>query len=213
MTTKTHPTETLSTDFKIDISDHGLGRNKPQQVGRKLVLPMFAMALIGFAGGLIVAIIRASELSDNGVSDTTEVLKHVGAGFMFIGFAAVFAAISFAIARILGEFRAGGGEVQDTIGTRTVNTLKMPISAKAFLGGMMMAMMLILIPVVLHFVFAADVSNTLASIEASEERFIVLEGVRRIGVALYLVAIAFGLATIIKVLRFESIRIRELPNN
>ena len=76
---------------------------------------------------------------------------------------------------------------------------------------MMMAMMLILVPVILHFVFAADVSDTLASLEQSEERFIVLEGIRRIGVAVYLVSIAFGLATIIKVLRFESIRIRELP--
>jgi len=212
MSTRTHSSETLSTDFKIDITDHSLGRNKPQQVARKLVLPMFVMALAGFAGGLIVAITRAAELSDSGASDTTEALHHIGAGFMFIGFAAVFAAISFAIARILGEFRAGGGEVQDTIGTTTVNTLKMPASARVFLGGMVMAMMLIVIPVILHFVFAADVSDTVASIEASEERFIVLEGIRRIGVALYLVAIAFGLATIIKVLRFESIRIRELPN-
>lgn len=173
---------------------------------------MFVMSLMGFAAGLIVAIIRAAELSDNGVSDTTEVLHHVGAGFMFIGFAAVFAAISFAIARILGEFRAGGGEVQETIGTKTVSVLKMPVTAKIFLGGMVMAMMLILIPVILHFVFAADISDTLVSLEQSEERFIVLEGIRRIGTALYLVAIAFGLATIIKVLRFESIRIRELPN-
>ncbi len=205
-------TETLSTDFTIDTSTESLGLNKPQQIGGKLWLPMFAMSLMGFAGGIIVAVIRASELSDNGISDTSEALKHLGAGFMFIGFAAVFAAISFAIARILGVFRSGGGEVQETVGT-TVHTLKMPISAKVFLGGMMMAMMLILIPVILHFVFAADVSDTLASIEESEERFIVLEGIRRIGVALYLLAIAFGLATIIKVLRFQAIRIRELPNN
>ncbi len=205
-------TETLSTDFAIDTSTESLGLNKPQQIGGKLWLPMFAMSLMGFAGGIIVAVIRAAELSDNGVSDTSEALKHLGAAFMFIGFAAVLAAISFAIARILGVFRSGGGEVQETVGT-TVHTLKMPISAKVFLGGMMMAMMLILIPVILHFVFAADVSDTLASIEESEERFIVLEGIRRIGVALYLLAIAFGLATIIKVLRFQAIRIRELPNN
>ncbi len=205
-------TETLSTDFTIDTSTESLGLNKPQQIGGKLWLPMFAMSLMGFAAGIIVAVIRAAELSDNGISDTSEALKHLGAGFMFIGFTAVFAAISFAIARILGVFRSGGGEVQETVGT-TVHTLKMPVSARVFLGGMMMAMMLILIPVILHFVFAADVSDTLASIEESEERFIVLEGIRRIGVALYLLAIAFGLATIIKVLRFQAIRIRELPNN
>ena len=65
---------------------------------------------------------------------------------------------------------------------------------------------------VLHFVYAADVSNTAASLELAEARFIVLEGFRRLGVAVYLASIAFGLATIIKVLRFQAIRIRELPN-
>ena len=37
------------------------------------------------------------------------------------------------------------------------------------------------------------------------------EGIRRIGVALYLVAIALGLASIIEVIRFQAIRLRELP--
>ena len=203
--------QTLSTDFAIDISTESLGRNKPQQVGRKLWLPMLAMALMAFAIGFIVSLFHAAELSDNGVSDTSEALRHVTAGFMFLGFASVFAAISFAIARILGEFRAGGGEVQETVGSR-VHTLRMPVTAKIFLGGMMMAMMLILIPVVLHFVFAAAVTDTVASLEDSEQRFIVLEGIRRLGVAVYLASIAFGLATIIKVLRFQAIRIRELPN-
>jgi hypothetical protein len=39
----------------------------------------------------------------------------------------------------------------------------------------------------------------------------VLEGIRRLGVAVYLAAIAIGLATIIKVLRFQPIRVRGLP--
>lgn len=210
MSTQTKSPEALSTDFKIDTSTHSLGLNKPQQVGGKLWLPMFAMALMAFAAGFIVSLIQASELSDNGVSDTTAALNHVKAGVMFIGFASVFSAITFAIARILGVFRSGGGEVQELAG-RPVHTMKMPPTAKIMMGGMMMAMMLILIPVVLHFVYAADVSNTAASLELSEERFIVLEGFRRLGVAVYLASIAFGLATIIKVLRFQAIRIRELP--
>ena len=207
-------TKTLSTDFAIDTSTHSLGLNKPQQVGRRLWLPMFAMALMAFAVGFIVSLVQAGELSDNAgvINDTSEALRHLKAAFMFLGFASVFAAISFAIARILGAFRAGGGEVQETVGG-PVHTLKMPVSAKIFLGGMMMAMMLILIPVILHFVFAADVSDTVSSLEDSEERFIVLEGIRRLGVAVYLFAIAFGLATIIKVLRFQAIRVRELASN
>jgi len=37
-----------------------------------------------------------------------------------------------------------------------------------------------------------------------------LEGIRRFGTVLYLFAIALGLGTIIHVLRFQAIRIREL---
>lgn len=204
MTLDTRPTE-----FAIDTSTESLGRNKAQRVGRRLWLPMFAMALMAFAVGFVISVIHAGELSDNGVTSTSEALGHVKVAFMFLGFAAVFSAITFAIARILGEFRAGGGEVQETVGT-TVHTLKMPVTAKVMMAGMMMAMMLILVPVVLHFVFAADVTDTLASIEESEQRFIVLEGVRRLGVAVYLASIAFGLATIITVLRFQANRIRQL---
>ena len=128
---------------------------------------------------------------------------------MFIGFAAVFAAISFAIARILGAFRKGGGEMQEAVGTDVV-TLKMPASARVFMLGMMMAMLAILIASIIHFVWAGSVAGGSVSVTASEQAFVVLEAVRRIGVAVYLVAITFGLASIIKVLRFQAIRVREL---
>ena len=36
-------------------------------------------------------------------------------------------------------------------------------------------------------------------------------GCQRVGIATYLLAIAFGLSTIITVLRFQAARIRELP--
>ena len=197
--------------FDVETSRHSLGYNLPQRVGRAVWLPMLAMALMAFPAGVVLGIIRADEISTGGAADTLEALKHVQAGVMFIGFATVFAAISFAIARILGQFRDGGGRLQEAAG-RTVETLKMPVTAKVFLGTMMMAMMVIGVAVVLHFVYAADVTSAAASLELSEERFTVLEAVRRIGVAMYLVAIAFGLATIVHVLRFQSIRVRELPD-
>lgn len=195
--------------FKVKVSRHSLGYNLPQRVGRVLALPMLAMALMAFPVGVILGIVRADEIADGGSAATIAELKHVSAGFMFLGFAAVFAAISFAIARILGQFRKGGGDLQEATGRR-VETLKMPATAKVFLATMMMAMMTVLTAVVLHFVFATDISSAEASLGLSEERFTVLEGVRRIGVAAFLVAIAFGLATIIQVLRFQSIRVREL---
>jgi hypothetical protein len=124
----------------------------------------------------------------------------------------VFAAISFAVARILGVFRDGGGRVQETLGVK-VHTLKMPATAKAFVGLMMMAMMAILVAVVIHFVTAVGTAAGTISVADSESTAIALEAVRRLGVAVYLVAIALGLATITKVLRFQAIRLRELPGH
>ncbi|MEX2279207.1 MAG: hypothetical protein WEA76_03865, partial [Acidimicrobiia bacterium] len=91
-----------------------------------------------------------------------------------------------------------------------VHTLKMPATAKAFIGLMMMAMMAILIAVVIHFVTAAGTAAGTISVADAETTAIALEAVRRLGVAVYLVAIGLGLATITKVLRFQSIRLREL---
>jgi hypothetical protein len=45
-----------------------------------------------------------------------------------------------------------------------------------------------------------------------EQWLITLEAVRRIGVAIYLVALALGLGAIITVLGFQTIRVRQLPN-
>ena len=130
---------------------------------------------------------------------------------MFLGFASVFAAISFAIARILGVFRAGGGEVQQAAG-RSVETLKMPRTAKAFIGVMVVAMMAIVLPVMAHFVIGLAILGDNVTAQANAEAwFLWLEGVRRVGTAAYLLAIAFGLASIIEVLRFQAARIRELP--
>lgn len=197
--------------FKVELSKRSLGYNLPQRVGRRLWLPMLLMALMAFPVGVILGIVRADEISAGGSASTIAALQHSSAAFIFLGFASVFAAVSFAIARILGQLRKGGGDLQEAAGRR-VETLKMPVTAKVFLATMMMAMMALLATVVLHLVFTAGVSSTAASLDLAEQRFIVLEGVRRVGVATFLVAIAFGLASIIQVLRFQAYRVRELPN-
>ncbi len=197
-------------DFKVETSTRSLGYNLPQTIGRLLWFPMFLMALMFFGAGMVLGIVRADEISDGGAADTIATLQHVQAGVMFLGFASVFAAISFAIARILGQFRAGGGDVQ-AAARRTVQTLKMPGSAKFFLALMMVALATIVVASVLHFVFAADIENTPTSLADAEERFVVLEGIRRMGVAVFLFGILLGLATIIRVLRFQAVRMRRLP--
>ena len=208
----TTTTATSSSDFAVTASDHGLGYNGPQKMGRKLWAPMWIMAIMAFPIAFIVGLIRSNEIASGASEATILSLKHVQTGIMFIGFAAVFAAISFAIARILGEFRKGGGEVQELVGG-VVATLKMPATAKVFILGMMMAMMAILIASTVHFVWGARVSLGTVSVSAGEEAFIALEAVRRLGVAVFLVATTFGLATIVKVLRFQAIRLRELAGS
>jgi hypothetical protein len=197
-------------DFKAETSSRSLGYNLPQRIGRLLWLPMFLGALMFFAAGMTLGIIRADEISDGGGADTIATLQHLQAGFMFLGFASVFSAISFAIARILGQFRAGGGEVQEAA-RRTVQTLRMPVTAKLFLMLMMAALATLVVASILHFVFAADIENTPGSLADADERMIVLEGVRRTGVAVFLFGILLGLATIVRVLRFQATRLRRLP--
>jgi len=199
-----------SRTFDIETTDHALNRNLPQRVGGKLWKPMLVMALMGFAVGTVLAAVRANAIANGDAASTVVSLQHFVPAAMFIGFASVFAAISFAIARILGEFRTGGGAVQESAGV-PVETLRMPPTAKAFIGLMAMAMMIILVGVVAHLIIGAQIaSGDTAALANSEQWAIWLEGVRRVGVALYLFAIALGLGTIIHVLRFQAIRIREL---
>jgi hypothetical protein len=207
------PAQAGRKDFEAVVSRKALGRNLPQSMGRRLWAPMWAMAVMAFGVGIVLAIVRASAIADDPADvETIAALQHYTAGFMFLGFAAVLAAVSFAIARILGVFRVGGGQVQEASGV-SVQTLKMPKSAKGMLLFMMMGMMAIVGAVILHFIIGATVpSSDPADIMRSGQWFDVLEGVRRIGVGMMLFGILLGLATIVKAIRFQAVRIREVPD-
>lgn len=199
------------TTFDIETTDRAPDVDLPQRVGRALWAPMLAMALLAFGAGIVLAFVRASALA-SGDATAAAALGHLVPAAMFLGFAAVFAAISFAIARILGEFRIGGGTVQETAGTR-VRTLRRPPTARAFIVLMAMAMMLILGAVTFHAAVAVAIYSGNASVLAVTERWAVyLEAARRLGVAVYLFAIALGLATIITVLRFQSVRLPQVAD-
>ena len=202
---------TLTYDFETETSAQAPGFNLPQRVGRILWAPMLAMALMAFPIALLLGFARSAAIADGTDPVAIAALGQFGPAFMVIGFASVFAAISFAIARILGVFRVGGGQVQQTAGRR-VQTLRMPLTAKAFIGLMVMAMMAIVLPVIAHFgIGIAIVGGSDTALANSESWFLWLEGVRRVGTAAYLLAIALGLASIIEVLRFQAFRIAQLP--
>jgi hypothetical protein len=183
----------------------------PQKAGTKLWKPMFVMALMGFAVGMILAIVRSNLISSGDDPLQVAVLGQYIPAAMFFGFAAVFAAISFAIAKILGEFRVGGGSVQEAVGG-DVKTLKMPSTAKAFIILMAMAMMIILAAVVLHVVAGVNIGAGSWSEVQVEQWTIWLEAARRFGTILYLFAIMLGLVTIAKVIRYQTFRIRQVAD-
>lgn len=211
----TTATARFRTDFDVSVTEHALEPTLPQRIGRVLWLPMLLMALMAFTLALILAIVRANFVAQGNQLAVVAALGQYVPAAMFLGFASVFAAISFAIARILGVLRTGGGSVQEAAG-RSVHTLKMPFTAKAFIGLMMMAMMMLLFAVAAHVVLgvriaAAPIGGDKASVVTVQALAEWLEGLRRFGASTYLLSIALGLATIFKVLGFQSIRVRELP--
>ena len=202
--------------------------NIAQTAGNLLALPMTGMGLMLVATAFVIALVRA-DLSvdlrsgfDAGDKAAFETLGQLLPGFMFLGFAMLLAGISFSIARILGVFRVGGGQIQFAVG-HGYKTPVMPPTAWIFLGGMMMAMMILIAAFAGH-VYAAFQAHD-AWINATGPDGAVphllgraetwgtwLEGLRRLGVGLYLASIAFGLATILQVIRFQTLRIKELAS-
>ncbi len=206
---------TSRTDFDVVETERPLGPNIPQRLGALLWAPMLAMGLMAFPVALVLAWVRAAYVAGGTDPAAVAALGQYVPAAMFLGFASVFAAITFAIARILGVLRVGGGHVQAAC-ARPCQTLRMPITGYVFIGLMAMAMMALLAAVVAHVVLGVTVAAAVTAKDAATVTSVaswseILEGVRRIGASTYLLSIAFGLATIVKVLTFQSVRIRELP--
>ncbi len=207
-------------------SDEPPGLTLPQTVGGRLWAPMAVMGIMLLATAFALAITRGQLSVDLSEEFTPvrkanfEALGQLVPGFMFLGFAMIFAGISFAIARILGIFRTGGGMVQQGIG-KGIKTPLMPATVKIFLAGMMMAMMILIFAFAGHIYAAVQAHGAWISAtgpSAPDAPFLGraetwgtwLEALRRFGVGLYLVSIAFGLATIIKAIGFLTLRMKEL---
>ena len=201
-------------EFSVTTSDRALGLNLPQRMGRALWIPMLLMGVMAYPVAVILGAVRANLVANGTTTSdaaTAAALGQYTTAVMFFGFASIFAAIVFAIARILGAFRTGGGGVQQTSGRRVL-TLAMPATAKA----MVVLMMMLLLAVVVHVILGINVNTAVlngdeASVTTIKSWATWIEGVRRLGVAVYLVSIALGLATIVQVIRFQSARILELP--
>jgi hypothetical protein len=105
------------------------------RMARTMWGPMIAMGFMAVIVGLIVSFAWAGNTDSVSASAWTQGLQFLGEGLLLAG-------ISFLLGTILSSLREGGGAVQESLGL-TVKTLKMPVTAKAFVGLMMLGLMLV----------------------------------------------------------------------
>ena len=169
------------------------------RMAKKMYAPMVAMGPMLVLLGLVLAIVQAHR---TGEPDTFAKLSAWVQGTQFLGEGFILAGISFLLGSILASFRAGGGEVQESLGL-TVKTLRMPLTAKAFLGLMALGLMTAMVQFVLYIVAAyADVNRAVW--------FAFLGPVREVALGSLLLGVVLALYTIGTVLEFQFSRVKEI---
>ncbi|HEX9645579.1 MAG TPA: hypothetical protein VGC11_16415 [Acidimicrobiia bacterium] len=176
------------------------GRDVPRPLrihtmAKALWAPMLVMGYMAVLVGLVVSFVWASDPASVDAAAWTQGLQFLGEGFLLAG-------ISFLLGTILASLREGGGEVQAALGL-TVETLKMPTTAKVFIGLMALGVMVAMTQFVLYLVVAAGVSNPTAW-------FTWLGPLREFGLGVILAGIVMALVTIGNVLDFQFHRVREI---
>jgi len=172
------------------------------RMARKLWPPMLAMGAMALVAGFIASLVWANE------TPGTEDFSQAGAwtqGLQFLGEGMLLAGIAFLLGTILAGLREGGGEVQASLGI-PVTTLKMPATAKAFVGFMMMGLMISIVQFVLYVVAAANADDPASFSSWSNW----LGPFREIGLGSILLGIVLALYTIGNVLAFQFDRVKSI---
>lgn len=213
---------------RVVTRDHGAGQTLAQTLGVYLWLPMTAMGamvvLAAFALGIAQAVIGADLFKQFDATDkaTVETLATLNGGLVLLGIGFLLSGISFALARIAGIFRVGGGQVQEAAGSE-VQTLAMPWTAWAFLALMMMGLMIVIGGFVVQAVAAVNIHDAWIDAAGPDGAIAYKLGrahtlttwagpVQRFGIAALFTGIAFMLTTIIHILRFQANRIKQLAD-
>ncbi len=219
---------TLRTRYgPISVTSAGTGQTFIHTMASWMWLPMILMGLMAVATAVGLGVTQAKVGSDLGEQFTAlrqanfETLKPLTAGVLFLGEALLLSGISFLLGTILGALRWGGGEVQESVGA-PVKSLKMPWSAWAFLGLMMMGVMaalvafgtLVFVATQAHTAWigatAADAPGNVAALNRAAAYAAWANPLREAALGVLLTGIAFALYTISNVLGFSFSRIREL---
>lgn len=172
------------------------------RMARRMYAPMLVMGAMLVPLGLVLSVVQSNRSGDPaGFSELGAWVQ----GTQFLGEGLILAGISFLLGTILASLRAGGGEVQETLGV-TVKTLRMPASGKAFVALMGLGLMTAIAQFALYLVAAyADVDQ--------ETWFAFLGPLREFALGTLLLGIVLALYTIGTVLGFQFGRIRELIEN
>lgn len=189
-TTTAHGRATVTADEPRPLFIH--------RMAQVLWAPMLAMGAMAVVAGLIVSLFWSGAAADG---SPTTALAAWTQGLQFLGEAMLLGGISFLLGSILAGLRAGGGQVQVSLGV-PVTTLRMPLTAKLFVGLMMTGMMVSIAQFVIY-LWAATQTDAV-TIAAN---FAWLGPFRELGLGLLLAGIVLALATIAKVLAFQFWRI------
>ncbi len=173
------------------------------KMARTMWAPMLAMGAMALLAGLVVSFVWTANVgtrTGSGAQAWTAGLQFLGEGFLLGG-------ISFLLGSILASLREGGGQVQEALGL-TVKTLKMPTTAKIFIGMMMIGVMLAVLQFVLYLVVVyGETDRTLQSFQAW---LAWLGPLRELSLGVLLAGIVMALVTIGNVLDFQFDRIKEI---
>ncbi len=173
-------------------------------IARRMWLPMLAMGLMATAAGVVTGIVQATLNQPLHVAQVAA----WNAGLLFLGVGLLLGSVTFLLATILGELRDGGTSVQQALGEKAL-ILKRPLSGKLFPPVMMMGLMTLLVALAVGFVEAArlDTNPSSAADIASW-----VGPLRFAGVALLFTGVSLALATIVRALRFQASRIRQIAD-
>ncbi len=170
------------------------------RMAKTMWAPMLVMGYMILVAGTIMSFVWSSNVgSDPGAAIDAAAWTQ---GLQFLGEALLLSGISFLLASILANLRSGGGEVQRQLGLPVV-TLKMPVTAKAFIALMMMGLVAGVVQFVLYVV---GTSSTDAGQIATAAAW--LGPLRELSLGLLLSGIVLALATIANVLGFQFNRIK-----
>jgi hypothetical protein len=161
--------------------------------------PMLAMGVMLVYAGLLLSFAAAANVAaDPALASSQQAWVQ---GVQFLGEGLLLSGISFLLGTILASLRSGGGEVQESLGL-TVKTLKLPLTAKLFVGLMALGLMAAMVQFVLYI--------PAAYVDDPSTWFAFLGPLREFALGALLSGIVLALYTIGTVLGFQFERIKQI---